>query len=223
MEAEKQLKEPISRISYSRSGGGNMSFMDNRPQAIVQAKLIDVIQKTSKRENQLRQLPSKLNNIMQCDAFWSIDNNNRVQDSEPVQDQPHGHYIKREGGNLSHRLYDRSRDAEGAAKAASGWHGGPYSVRKPGTPKDGAGYYLYNHDFRNGNDVPLGTPLVARHDTDPNAKLNLNNVDEKGSCKHWHAATAGENANIRNFESRKEQPNYILAGEIEHYFINPFL
>lgn len=47
MEAEKQLKEPISRKSHPKSGGGNMSFVDNRPQNIYQTKMLTSIQSQS--------------------------------------------------------------------------------------------------------------------------------------------------------------------------------
>lgn len=69
MEAEKQSKEFISRISSSRSSGGNISFVDNRPQAASQAKLIDSIQR---RENRTG-LPDDLKTGMENLSGFSMD------------------------------------------------------------------------------------------------------------------------------------------------------
>lgn len=43
MKVEKQLKEPISRILHPKSSSGHMGFVDKRPQAASQIKLIDSI------------------------------------------------------------------------------------------------------------------------------------------------------------------------------------
>lgn len=220
MKVEKIHKKVPSRIIQPDADRG-IYIVDNRAKTSRQFEQINTIQKrTGTNEFSVR----SNNNVLQRDAYWSVDVTNKVQNNIPVNVPPHGFYIKRQGDDLNQRLYNKASEAKNAARVASGWHGAAFSSRTvTAGALNGQGYYQYNiNTTADAHQIPAGIPLIARHDVDPVSLLTLHHgEDDIQQCRHWHAGTSNE-ADIHPPASHAAQPIYNLAGNINHYFINPF-
>lgn len=161
--------------------------------------------------------------IVQRNAFWQLDAQNKVGNPVPLAAAPAAPYLERVG-NTNQRLYNRSIEAKNAARSATAWSGNGFSTRKPNTPAAGAGYYQYNETVAaNGQNqymVTNNTPMIVRHDQDAQAILTTSAGAQHTPIKHWHAATSN-NSDILDPQSTNAQPQYNQAGNIEHYLINP--
>lgn len=165
--------------------------------------------------------------IVQRNAFWQVNAQNKVANPVPLAAAPAAPYLERVG-NTNQRLYNRPIEAKNAARSATAWSGNGFSTRKPNTPAAGAGYYQYNETVASTTNaqgqtqymVTNNTPMIVRHDQDAQAILTTSAGAQHTPIKHWHAATSN-NSDLLAPQSTNAQPQYNQAGNIEHYLINP--
>jgi len=169
--------------------------------------------------------------IIQCHAYWAVDNNDRPVNPIPQDNQPEGtRFIQRDGGGINHELYNTARSAKRSAARYAPVQGSNLATRMVTDGNEtGRGIYRFNTAESAEGEIilPAITNCVMKHDQDENAILSLyhhNGALDRTviKVKHFHAYTYNQGTNINSNGSSAELPHGNARLGPEHIFVNPF-
>lgn len=227
-----------SQESDSRSVAESSSFNSGEPSQLMgQIRFTDHRGLKDNNSNSSSSGISQLHTsskVVQRDAFWSVDPNNKVQNTTPAGAAPAFPYIKRVGGSQNHEVHNSMSKARGAARAEAKIKLSKSTTRNDTSGPQAAGSYQYDVPEASLNvnadtgvhALPSDTNSVINHTQDNQAELELhtgagasNKID---TINHFHAYEYNQGANIRSPFSTAAQPRGDTRLGAEHYFVNPF-
>lgn len=227
--AEKKSNAGSRSVASCTSSGACMSFA-----AKQYSNFSDNRMHTSMKSPAIQAKPTQLKAVVQRDAYWPVDGNNKVTAVTPVAEAPTTPYIKRVGGSQDHEVHNGINKARGAARGQANIKVSKSITREDQSNAQARGVYRYGIENEADLDVttahgeyrlPKDVNCVMNHTHDNNAVLELHNggtprrVD---TVNHFHAYKYTAGANIRGQFSTGAQPRGNERLGREHYFVNPF-
>lgn len=238
---------PVSRTNSKSTK--QMRFVDRRHAVIARQGLQEQVTSSPKIDKiaQYQRLadrsPSPMGHliqrtfggsVVQRHAFWPVDGQNVVANPVPVANQPNYPFIKRDGGNQDHELYNGIRKARAAARGQANIKISKSITRTDHSGNQAWGLYRYGVEDENQLDTTTAqgeyrlrrdTNCVINHTQDNQAELELhtgaNANQQTNPVNHFHAYRLNANTNIKHPQNYTAQPVGNRLGR-EHYFVNPF-